>query len=267
MSRSKRDRSPESGDITVIQTTGDDDSYEYGGGVLYRKNDAEFWQFWDEPARKNYVIWTAKIERDVFKQYKRVPRHEIAVQLGVDLDTLRTMGRSRTASDRLELVRAIGELEGRSTICGRQEELTPWEMAQRWGETIGVDPTSVARIDDDDYLIIEYRGAFGCGQLDGPMLGCFKTFECCATAIADHSEEAGNASNVYSEIQSGEIEKVEWARAKWVGRQTFPLRGAFSHAIWRSKIRGYVRESRKETRKLKRGSKMGFRGNISRART
>jgi len=267
MSRLKSARSQESGDIQVIQTTGDDDSFEHGGGVLYRKDDAEFWQFWDVPARKNYLIWTAKIPRDVFKQYKRILREELANELGVDLDTLRTMGRSRTASDRLELVRAIGQIEGRTTICGRQEELTPWEMAQRWGTAIRVDPESVARIDGDDYLILEYGEAFGCGQLEGPMLGCFKTFECCAAAIADHSEDAGNASNVYVEIGPGEIEKVDWTRAKWVGRHKSPLRGAFSRAIWRSKIKNYVRESKKETRKLKRGSKLGFRGNILRART
>lgn len=261
-----RAKLPESGDTVVLEKTGDDDSFEYGGGVLYKKDDAEFWQFWESPTRKNYLVWTARIPRDVLKEYKRIPRDEIASILDVDTDTLRTMGRSRQYGDRFALIEAISELEGRSAIVRREEDLTPWELAQRWGTAIGVDPESVPQMDDDDYIIIEYRGAFGCGQLGEVMLGCFKTFECCAAVIADHSESMGNASNVYFEVSSGKLERVDWTRSKWVGRKSRRLRGQFSRAIWRSKVKEYLRESKKKVRKLKRGSKTGFRGRISKVR-
>jgi len=110
---------PEPGDVVVLEKTGDDDSFEYGGGVLYRKDDGEFWQFWEAPTTKNYLVWTAVIPRDVLKEYKRLSREEIACILDVDMDTLRTMGRSRRHGDRLALIEAISELEGRSAIVRR----------------------------------------------------------------------------------------------------------------------------------------------------
>lgn len=257
---------PDSDELVVLEKTGDDDSFEYGGGVLYRKNGGYFWQFWEPPASKNYLVWTAKIPRDVLKAYKHISREELASVLDVDMDTLRTMGRSRSHGDRFALIEAISELEGRSTIVGREEELTPWELAQRWGTAIGVDPESVPEIDDDDYIIIEYRGAYGCGQLSQVMLGCFESFESCAAAIADHSENVGNSSNVYFELSPGSLEKVDWTRSRWLGKQPVPLRGHFSRAIWRTKIRGYLRESKKQVRRLKRRSKPAFRGRISKVR-
>ena len=258
-------------DLTVLELTGDGDALTYGGGVILRKDGHTFWQFWDAPATKSFLVWTARILVNILRDYKSVSRDDISAATGLPIETLRTMSTSSHLRDRLTLLEAVVELEGRSRICpAGPDELTSYEMAQRWGAVFEVDPASYPKFDSEDYMVSEFEEGFACGQIDGRFLGLYETFECCAAAIAEDIEAAGIVANVYIEQDDGELEKLEWSRGRWLGRNPVLIRMGFAKATWRYRMRPYTREAAKKGRKLDRAEravKRPIRGTLRKSRT
>jgi len=258
-------------DLTVLELTGDADALTYGGGVVFRKEGDTFWQFWDQPTSKTFVVWTTRIGVNILRDYKSVARAEISSATGLPVDTLRTMSTSSRVMDRLTLIQAVSQLEGRSRICPTgPEELTTYEMAQRWGEVFEVDPSSYPKFDKEDYVISEFEEGMACGQVAGRFLGLYETFECCAAAIAEDIEASGVVANVYIEEDGGEMEKLEWSRGRWLGRSPVPIRMGFAKATWRYRMRPYSREAAKKGRRLDRAEravKRPIRGTLRKSRT
>jgi len=258
-------------DLTVLELTGDDDALTYGGGVVFRREGDTYWQFWDRPTTKIYVVWTAQIPVNVLRAYKSVQREDIVLQTGLPLDDLRSMSTSNRFQDRLKLLEAIVELEGRSRICPNEpEELTKAEMVRRWGPMFHVDPESFPLYDGDDYIISEFEEGFACGQIVGRFLGVYETFECCAAAIAEDMEANSLGSLVYIEGDGGIAEKLEWTRGRWLGQPQNRIRIGFAKSTWRFRMRAHAREASKTGRKLtkpERAVNRRVRGTIRKSRT
>jgi hypothetical protein len=256
------------GDVVVLEMTGDSDALEFGGGVVFRKDGQIYWQFWDAPTGRKYLIWTSKIPFNVLRQFSFVDREGIARFLRIDLDELRGMSVSNRIMDRQRLVEVIGETEGWSTICPDDvEDLVRWELIQRWGPLLGVDPETAPRMSPGDCLICESDEGFVCGRVGGEFFGLYERLEGCASAVAEALEGADPSSLVFVESAPGEIERLEWTRSKWLGRERTKLRIGFSSARWRFRMRPYLRESQKKLRALTRGQKAvktRFRGRLSR---
>lgn len=245
----------------ILGTTGDDDSLLYGGGVVFRKGEIDYWQFWDGPERKNFEVWTAKIPSRVLNAYK-MTRYELADVMGMGAEEVRSMGSARDAKDRQKVLEAVIRVLGRSAVCrDGAEDLTLWELVQRWHPVLGVDHGSVPQCDEDDYIISSYEGVVGCGQVGGNFLGAYESIECCASAIASDLEKAGFPSNVFV-LEDDKLERLEWNREKWIDRPKVAVKGVFAPAIWRFRMRPWFRESRKKLRKLSRAEQKATRQNI-----
>jgi len=259
------------GDLTVLEKTGDDDAFTHGGGVVFRSDDGTFWQFWDAPSTKSYWVWTVAIPMNVLRAYKTVPREQMVKQAMVDMNLLRTMSTSSRVTDRLELLKTIIELEGRSRVCPLgPDEMTRHELIQRWGPVFHVDPESFPLYDQDDYMVAEFEEGFACGQVEGRFLGVFETFECCAAAIAEDMEANILGSHVYVENGDGQLEKLEWSRRKWLNQPQKRIRIGFAKSTWRYRMRSHSREAAKTGRKLtkaERSVNRRVRGTIRRTRT
>jgi hypothetical protein len=254
----------------LIGVTGDDDPLLYGGGVIFRKGELDYWQFWDDRRTdKNYEVWTAKIPSRILKEY-RANRYELAEAMGVAPEEVRSLASARDAGDRQRVLKAIIEMRGRTAVCpDGPEDLTTWELCQRWHPVLKVDPETVPRLDEDDYLIMGYEEVMGCGQVGGNFLGAYETLECCAAAIADDLEKTGMRHNVYV-ADGGSLERLEWNRGRWVGQPKVEVRGAFAPAIWRYRLRPWFRETRKKIRRITRAerkaSQQNIRGTLNRFR-
>lgn len=258
-------------DLTVLELTGDDDAFTYGGGVVFRKGERVFWQFWDAPTTKTYVVWTARIDRNVFRQFPSACRRELGRALNVEPDALRTMSGSSWVGDRRRMLEVIADLEGRSHICpAGPEEMTRWELGERWGQLFQVDSRTIARFDAEDYMVRAFEEGMACGQVEGRFVGVYEDLEGCLAAIAEDMEMSGDRSNVFLEGDEGEFEKLDWNRGKWLGRTPKRLRIGFASATWRFRMRPFAREVTKKERKLRRGDrakKRAVRGTIRKTRT
>jgi hypothetical protein len=259
------------GDFTVLDQTGDDDALTYGGGVIFRRDGDTCWEFWDPPTTKTYMVWRAKIPVNVLRAYKSVDRKGIARHAGVDQDTLRTMSTGNRVSDRLALLMAIIELEGRSRVCPLgPREMTRHELVQRWGPLYKVDPDTFPRYDSEDFIISEFEEGFACGQIVGRFLGVYETFECCAAAIAEDMEANDLGAHVYVEGLDGSLEKLEWSRRRWLGQPRERIRIGFAKSTWRFRMRAHAKEAAKTGRKLTKAERAvdrRIRGTMPRSRT
>jgi hypothetical protein len=257
-------------DLKILDKTGDDDALTYGGGVVFRKDDKVFWQFWDAPGR-NYLVWTARVGRSVLQDYPNVNRKHLASDMGLDMNGLRAMAVAADPRDRRQMVEAIGELEGRSVICPTgPEELTNWEMKQRWGDLYQVDTESVSRFAPGDYAICEYDEGWACGQIGGDCLGVYEAFEGCLAVIANEIDATGLMAEVFI-LEKGEMkERLDWNPGRWRGQPHQRIRLGFSGSSWRYRMRPFAREAGKKERKTpgrRMGRKRPKRGTIRKTRT
>ena len=255
-------------DLIILESTGDDDALHEGGGIVFRKDDHEYWQRWDPPTTKNYLVWTGKVPRDVLKHYSEVTREDLMAQLELEPDELRSMSRSRNVRDRIHLMRGVRELCGDSTTFPKQEDLTIYELVDRWGPILGWDVATFPRVDGDDYFILPIREHYAAGQVSGRYLGAYEAFEDALASISDHSIGMGNCSNsFYLEDEDAELERLDFDRNKWASQKTDPIRGVLSSALWRNRMRPWVRESKKKGAKLPLPKRRGLRrGKVSRSR-
>jgi hypothetical protein len=220
--------------------------------------------------RKNFEVWTAKIPTRVLKSY-RLTRDELADVMEMEPEEVRSMASARSSEDRQRVLEGVMKVAGRSSVCrDGPEDLTPWELVQRWHPVLGVDQESVPQLDEDDYIISEYESVMGSGQVGGNFLGAYESIECCASAIASDLERTGHPSNVFVLNDDDRLERLEWSREKWIDQPKVEVKGVFAPAIWRYRMRPWYRESRKKIRKLsaleRRASKLDIRGTLNRFR-
>lgn len=226
----------------VLKTTGDQQALEHGGGVVYRDGGGVFWSWWDppDPGTKNYIVYTVALTRG-FLQDLELDVEEIALASCGEISKkeLIQLSRSKVFSDRLIAMEAARDAFGSSGICPKPDEVTPYEMALRWGEIFGVDHEEVAMLDHEDYLIRETPRGIECGQIGGRMLGRFDDYQYALRAVADDiARSASHAANLYHEHAAGKLELVVWDREKHQGRH-WPKKSVLPQAIWQNEMRRY----------------------------
>jgi hypothetical protein len=239
--------------IEVLKTTGDVDALAYGGGVLYREPRFLdiYWTFWEgrERGQKNFDVFTAPIPEDVI-EYFDPDLKELCMVSGFDLRELRKLGRSKDPIERLDIVMAIRDCGGPSRVDPKHvpDEVSPFEMAERWGEVFDVSTNDIPMIEYEDYLVRETKnGRYECGCVDGTFLGRFDDFKYALCAVADHMRLRGSDdSNLFHEHDFGKIELVSWEPETFIGKLP-RRRGKLPEAGWRNLVKRYVRaESRKK---------------------
>lgn len=246
----------------VLDTTGDLDAFEYGGGVLYqepRRREA-YWQFWGprDPGEKNYFVFTAPVPPNVIEVFEPDIR-ELCKFSELEIQKVRRMSRSRDPKERLQVVSAMRDVYGPSSIDpnGSPEVITPWELAERWGNVFGKGLEEIPEVEYDDYIIRETQhGTWECGCVDGTYFGRFEKYKHCLCRIAEHMHEIGTTKpNVMHEHAKGKLELVVWDPADFLGK-TFPRRrGKMPGPRWRAHVRIYATANTRAEGIAKRNSK------------
>jgi hypothetical protein len=239
--------------IEVLKTTGDVDAMTHGGGVLYREPRYRdvYWTFWGErtQGQKNFEVFTAPVPDDVIEYFDPDMR-ELSIVSGFEPKELRKMGRSKNPIERLEVVEAIRDCSGPSRVdpSHTPEEVSPFEMAERWGGVFDISTDHIPMIEYEDYLVREAKnGMYECGCVDGAYLGRFEDFKYALCAVADHMKQRGShEANLFHEHDFGKIELVSWEPETFIGKLP-RRRGKLPEAAWRNLMKRYVRsESRKK---------------------
>ena len=232
----------------VLETTGDVDAFAHGGGVLFREPRRRdvFWTFWEErdPGEKNYLVFMAPLPHNVIEFFEPDLK-EVAFVTGFEIRDLRRMGRSKNPSERLQVLMALRDCYGPSSIDpSRDPELVPrHELARRWGDVFAAYPEDIPMVDYDDFIVRETSyGDYECGCIDGRYLGRHSKYKHALCAIADFMREKGlEGSNVYHEYEHGDLELVAWEPETFVGK--IPKRRAkLPEARWRNSMSKYVTE-------------------------
>lgn len=230
----------------VLETTGDLDAFEHGGGVLFQepKRRETYWQFWGprEPGEKNYEVFTAPVPSNVIEIFEPDIR-ELCKYSELEIQTVRRMSRSRDPKERLQVVVAMREVYGASSIDPNHEPevITPWELAERWGSVFGKDLGEVPEIEYDDYIVRETKsGQWECGCVDGTYFGRFDRYKYCLCAIAEHMREIGTMRpNVMHEHERGKLELIVWDPSEFLNKK-LPRRGTMPGPRWRAHVRMYA---------------------------
>ncbi len=224
----------------ILSTTGDLDAFAYGGGVFYRYRREVAWQFWDarEPGEKNFVIYKALVPENVLDCYD-VSLGEGCEIADIEKSQGRRLSRSNDPKDRLDVVQMIRDARGPSFFGHEPEELSPWELADRWGMVFGTDIKRVNRADIEDFIVRECRQGYECGQADGLYLGRFKTYEEALIAVANEMKRQSSTANLFHEHAPGKLELILWQPSQHVG----PLRhrrAKLPVAFWRNAMKRYA---------------------------
>jgi hypothetical protein len=251
----------------VLGTTGDQDAFDYGGGVVYiePKGRHAYWQFWRarDEGQKNYEVWTAPIPRDVLAHYSHADVNELSIVGDIDIKQLKKDSRSRNVKDRAELVHIICDALGPSAVDpdGEPDIVSPFELKARWGPVFGVLLDEVPQVDYEDYIIRPRNPeGYECGCVDGTYLGRYTRYEDCLNVIAGHipTTHQDREPNVFHEHEPGALELVEWDRAGAKPRKP-PQRRKLPVAPWRNAMRKYAAQSNKlerARREKRRGDKV-----------
>lgn len=241
----------------VLETTGDEDALQYGGGVLYRTpGNAVVWDFWDAP-EKNFFVYRADVSRNVLE------RHNVDIQelcLGgageVNEKDLLRLSKSSDPRARLQLLDLIRDCYGASELDPSGPiELTKYDLAERWGFLFGVEKESVEEISLEDYMIREYQNRWECGRVDGEFLGRFRRYEYALAAVADDMKKLDLVTNLFHEHEPGKIELVQWNWEDHVGRRPI-LRGKMPTVQWKLAMRRYATGRRPGPRRKRLASRI-----------
>lgn len=231
--------------IEVLETTGDADAFEHGGGVLFREPRRRdiFWTFWSarELGEKNYQVFTAPILQNVI-DYFRPDIKELVKVSGVDARDLVRLGRSANPSDRLKVVMIICDCCGPSRIDPNHEPeiMSIYELSERWGDVFGYDIKNISKIEFEDFIIREVESDYECGTIDGKYLGRHKEYKHALCAIADFMNQFGRErSNVFHEYDHDHLELVSWNPETFVGKIP-KRRGKLPEARWRNSMKKYL---------------------------
>jgi len=229
----------------VLETTGDVDAFAHGGGVLFREPRRRdlFWTFWDErePGEKNFLIFTAPIPEDVIGFFEP-DLNEVVMVTGINIRDLRKMGKSKDPSERLQIMVALRDCYGPSSIDpeGDPEMVSYHELAARWGDVFSRHPGDIPMVDYDDFIVRETKyNDYECGCVDGKYLGRYSEYRFALCAIADFMKENGiSGSNVFHEHEFGKLELVAWEPDTFVGKLT-KRRAKLPEARWRNLMLKY----------------------------
>ena len=231
----------------VLDTTGDLDAFEYGGGVLYQEPRRReiYWQFWAprEPGDKTFAVFTAPIPPNVIEVFQP-DLVELCKYSELEIQKVRRMSRSRDPKERLQVVIAMREVYGSSAIDphGDPEIVTLWDLTERWGNVFGKELGEIPEIEFDDYIIRETQHeSWECGCVDGTYFGRFEKYKHCLCAIAEHMQKVGTMRpNVMHEHAPGKLELVVWDPEEFLGK-TYPRRrGTIPGPRWRAHMRKYA---------------------------
>lgn len=237
----------------VLDTTGDVDALAFGGGVVYREPRFReaYWTFWSTRPRgqKNFEVFTAPIPSEILEYFEPDVR-ELSMASGYTSSEIRKLSRSRNPLERLKIVMAIRDCNGSSRVdrAHTPEEVTPFEMAERWGEVFDISTDGIPMIEYGDYLVRETKtGAYECGSIDGNYLGKFDKFKFALCAVADDMRKNGvTEANLFHEHEFGKLELVRWEPETFIGKLP-RRRGKLPEAHWRNLVKRYIRsESRKK---------------------
>ena len=244
----------------VLETTGDVDAFEHGGGVLFREPVHKdcYWQFWREreDGQKNYVVFTAPVPDNVL-EFFNADIKELSTYADIQTQTIRRLSRSKDPKERLQVVIAMRDVHGPSAIDPGQdpEVLTPWELNERWGEVFGNIPGEIPPIDHDDYVIREARqGGYECGCVDGTYFGRFSVYKHALCAIAEHMRHTDSHANTMFEHEPGKLELVIWDPEDFLDRHHEPL-AKRNQVRWRTFVRQFTDDHRRARSMQKRGQK------------
>ncbi len=230
----------------VLDTTGDVDAFEYGGGVLFRAPDRRgiFWSFWSgrDLGEKNYRVFTAPIPLDVIEFFEPDP-NELSKISEIHIRDIRKMGRSKNPIERLQVVMAIRDCDGASRVdpAHEPEIVSLYELSARWGAVFGLETDKVSMIELEDFIIREtVHKDYECGCVDGTYLGRHTEYKHALCAIADFMKHYGlERSNVFHEHEQGQLELVVWELETFVDK--IPKRRAkLPEARWRNAMKRYV---------------------------
>lgn len=239
--------------IEVIGTTGDVDALAFGGGVVYREPRFHevYWTFWPERPRgqKTFDVFTAPIPAEILEYFEPDVR-ELSMASGFGSTEIRKLSRSKDPLERLEIVKAIKDCNGASRVDPSHvpEEVTPFEMAERWGEVFHISTDGIPMIEYGDYIVRETKMAsYECGRMDGTYLGRFEEFKFALCAVADDMRKNGtDEANLFHEHEFGKLELVRWDPETFIGKLP-RRRGKLPEAHWRNLAKRYIRsESRKK---------------------
>lgn len=245
----------------ILETTGDVDAFEHGGGVLFRtpRRKDVYWQFWRERemGTKNYAVFTAPVPLNVIDFYQ--PDINELCEFGeIDRQAVRRLSRSKKPKDRLRIVMAICEVYGPSRVDPDHEPelMTPWDLAHRWGAVFERGVDEIPAIEADDYIVRESKfGDYESGCVDGTYFGRFRTYKEALCAVANHIEKVGSwDSNVMHEHAPGKLELVVWDPNEFMGKLK-SRRGKLPVAGWKLAMKKYSDDERMKAAIRKRNSK------------
>jgi len=244
----------------VLEMTGDVDAFEHGGGVLFREPIHKdcYWQFWRgrNDGEKNYVVFTAPIPSDVLEFFAADVK-ELAKYSDIQTQLLRRLSRSKDPKERLQVVMAMRDVHGPSAIDPNQEPeiLSPWELAERWGEVFGVCRGEIPSVDFEDYIIREAKqGGYECGCVDETYFGRFRTYKHALCAIAEHMRKVDSNANTLFEHAPGKLELVIWDHHEFLDKDHSPI-AKRNKVRWRAFVRQFSDENMRARAIQKRSQK------------
>jgi len=225
----------------VLETTGDADALQYGGGVLYRApGDIVMWDFWDAP-EKNFYVYSADASVNVLDRYEVDVDELLLVGAGeISAKDLVKLSASKDPRARLQVLSLIRAAYGASHLDSEGPiETTKFNLASHWGFLFGVEKEDIEEISQEDYMIREYKDAWECGRVDGLCLGKYKQYEHALATVAENMETVGLVTNLFHEHAPGKIEIVQWNHEEHIGRGPL-VRGKMPSAQWKIAMRQYA---------------------------
>jgi len=224
----------------VLETTGDADAIQYGGGVLYRSpGGVVSWDFWEAP-EKNFLVYSAEVPGDVLGHYD-VDVQELVLCSAGEVTEKEVLKLSKSANPRirLQVLGLIRGAHGASTLdLEGPEEVTKFNLVSRWGFLFGMEKGDVEEISEEDYMVREHEKRWECGRVDGTCLGRHRKYEDALSAVADDMKKVGLFTNLFHEHSPGEIELVQWEPEELIGRGVI-IRGKIPAAQWKLAMRRY----------------------------
>lgn len=233
----------------ILETTGDLDAFKYGGGVLYKKNQEIYWQFWDqrEQGEKNYFVFTCPVPDNVLKFYDFAELNIVSKVAFMDKKDIKRLSRSKDPKERRLLVSFIKDTYGASSVDpdGANEVLTPWQLSNRWADVFGIEENEIVKAQLDDYIIREAKAGltYECGRVCGDFIGRFETYELALAAIYKWmSKNDGFSDNIFHEHEPGDLELVLWDPEDYKDIKIKTRRKVVPSVFWKNSMKRYVND-------------------------
>jgi hypothetical protein len=131
--------------VEVLNTTGDVNALDYGGGVVYHnpEYDTIAWEWWDGAYDENgaeveggpgveYTVYRRDVPDDVTAEFDWANWAQVASSVGEDEETLREMGRSDNVMERVRVMEDLVGYYGPHELDSYALNLTYEEMIERW---------------------------------------------------------------------------------------------------------------------------------------